>query len=246
MRYLAVFLLLIFAPVIAFGQDRPVRFYAPGGLIESGLPKYMLPRFSLKTQVRVTFIESRTAADLALGAKGVPLFQGLGQVWHMEVRSPKHPGTQRLAKWLQSEVGQRTVRSFAPQGEPLFRDPPAQQVVARLDPIEGDAEWGLQVSRAKCARCHVVDEASRGFGIASTPSFAVLRSLLDWEERFSAFYVLNPHPAFTQIADLTQPFPAARPSPIVPIELTLDELDALMAYVSTMPAADLGKPLQHQ
>jgi hypothetical protein len=74
----------------------------------------------------------------------------------------------------------------------------------------------------------------------------VLRALPDWEQRFAAFYVLNPHPAFTQIADVTDPFPIDRPSPIAPIELDLDELEALMAYVTAMPAADLGDPLEHQ
>ena len=30
------------------------------------------------------------------------------------------------------------------------------------------------------------------------------------------------------------------------IELSLDELDAVLAYVAAMPAADLGAPLEHQ
>jgi hypothetical protein len=119
----------------------------------------------------------------------------------------------------------------------------AAQVVLAM---EGDAELGHAVSRAKCTRCHAVDEATRGWGIGSTPSFGILRALPDWEERFTAFYALKPHAAFTQITDLTEPFPVSRPSPIAPIALTLDEFDALIAYVAAMQAADLGAPLKHQ
>ena len=34
------------------------------------------------------------------------------------------------------------------------------------------------------------------------------------EDRFDAFYTLAPHPAFTQIDGVTDPFPIDRPSPI--------------------------------
>ena len=74
----------------------------------------------------------------------------------------------------------------------------------------------------------------------------MLRSLPDWADRFDAFYALNPHPAFTQVEGVSEPFPENRPSPIVPIEMTLDEVEAVRAYVATMKAADLGAPLQHQ
>ena len=83
-------------------------------------------------------------------------------------------------------------------------------------------------------------------GIGSTPSFFVLRALKDWDIRFQTFYSLNPHPSFTQIAEVTEPFPVDRPSPIVPVELTLDEFDAILAYVSALKPADLGAPLQLQ
>lgn len=74
----------------------------------------------------------------------------------------------------------------------------------------------------------------------------MLRSLPDWEERFAAFYALNPHPSFTIIEDVTPPFPADRPPPLVPIRLTLDEVEAVLAYVTAMDAAELGAPLVHQ
>lgn len=246
MRVLVFALLLICHPLALWAEDKLVRLYMPEALTESGLPKHMLPRFSLKTQVRIAPVGSPEEADLAFGSEGKPLFQGLGQNWHIDIRSPEHPGTKRLVDWLQSDVGQRTIRGFAPEGTPLFGAPEVRRVVVEVAVDDGDAKLGHEVSRSKCTRCHAVDAATRGFGIGSAPSFGVLRALPDWEERFSAFYVLNPHPSFTQIADLTAPFPIDRPSPIVPVEMTVDELEALMAYVSTMAAANLGKPLEHQ
>ena len=82
--------------------------------------------------------------------------------------------------------------------------------------------------------------------IGSTPSFALMRTFPDWQQRFETFFILKPHPAFTQVADVTEPFGSSLPSPIAPIEVTLDEIDAITAYVATIPPADLGAPIQSQ
>lgn len=221
-----------------------MRLYAPAPLVDSGLMRHILPRFTLKHQVRVELVPLEDAG-LVFGPDGVALFQGAGAVWHMDQRSPD-AATQRLADWLTSDVGRNTVTSFAPEGVALFTLPqPKARAVAEVA-LTGDADLGLTVSRVKCTRCHAVDAQTAMAGIGSTPSFAVLRSLPDWEERFSIFYALNPHPAFTLITDVSEPFPEDRPSPIVPIELTLDEVEAVLAYVAGMAAADLGAPLAHQ
>jgi hypothetical protein len=90
----------------------------------------------------------------------------------------------------------------------------------------------------------VVSDKNRMNSIGSTPSFAVLRTLRDWEDRFQAFYVLKPHPAFTQIEDVTEPFDPTRPSPIAAVEMTLDDLENIMAFVQGIAPADLGRPVQ--
>ena len=246
LRGLIAIVLCILLPAAAQAQDRLVRLHAPDPLIDTGLLKHILPRFSLKTQVRVQLVATPAAADLVLGGAGEPLFLGLGQTWHMAVRQKDHPGTRRLADWLTSPVGQRAITGFAPAGQTLFAPPDQVATQAVAPDLAGDAALGLRVSRDSCARCHAVDDESRMAGIGSTPSFAVLRSLPDWEDRFTAFYALKPHAAFTLIEDVTPPFPEDRPPPIVPITLTLDEVEAVLAYVAAMDAADLGAPLAHQ
>mmetsp|Transcript_28967 Transcript_28967/g.55474 ORF Transcript_28967/g.55474 Transcript_28967/m.55474 type:complete len:247 (+) Transcript_28967:2114-2854(+) len=244
MRILVV-LIVALLPGLARAEDRQVALYAAPALIESGLVQHIKPRFSLKTQVRVEIVDTAEAADLVLGAEGTPLFSGLDTVWHLEQRRDTK-GANRFSDWLNSEIGTRTILSFAPEGTPVFGPPPEETVEVVALEITGDAIAGKAVSYAKCSRCHVTERGRGTFGIGSTPSFFVMRSFEDWEARFAAFYVLNPHGAFTQIEDVTAPFPLDRPSPIAPITLTLDDLDAILAYVAVIDPADLGKPLQHQ
>lgn len=239
-------IVLLVMPLGALADERPVRLHAADPLVETGLLDYILPRFSLKTQVRVERVDAAAQADLVMGDTGTALFEGPGQLWRMEMHSKDHPGTERLAKWLRSEIGQRTITSFAPEGTALFSLPKIAEEETAEVAFSGDALRGRAVSRAQCTRCHAVDEATRGWGIGSTPSFGVLRGMRNWEGRFAGFYALNPHPAFTQIEGVTDPFPPERPSPIAPVVLSLDDLEALLAYVAGMAPADLGEPLQLQ
>ncbi|UWQ80361.1 hypothetical protein K3725_04940 [Leisingera sp. S132] len=226
-------------------EARLVRLHAPKVLEDSGLLRHILPRFTLKTQVKVELV-GLDAADLILGAEGEALFAGAGATWHMQRMRQGHQGADKLAGWLRSEVGRRAIRGFAPEGVSLF----AVVEAGSADPVSegtaGDAALGLEVAQAECSRCHVVAEGAGIAGIGSTPSFRVLRSLADWEERFAAFYALNPHPAFTVVEEVTEPFPEDRPPPVYPVTLTLEDLEALLAYAAALAPADLGAPLQHQ
>ena len=49
--------------------DGPVRLYAPPVLVETGVFQYVLPRFSLKTQVRVELVEDPGAAQVVTPGK---------------------------------------------------------------------------------------------------------------------------------------------------------------------------------
>ena len=244
MRRLLVLLCLAFWPAPGWAEG-PVKLYAPEGLVDSGLMRHILPRFSLKTQVRVELVADPAAADMVIGAEGVPVFEGAGGLWHMAVTG-QGAEVARFADWLTSEVGMNAVTSFAPDGTALFTAPQVAAAEAEVIEITGDAVMGLDVSRTHCARCHRVETGGGMTGIGSTPSFALLRAFPDWETRFVTFYVLKPHGAFTQVEGVTQPFPIDRPSPIVPVEMTMEEVEAVMAYVAAMEAADLGAPLAHQ
>lgn len=215
--------------------------------MQSGLLPYMLPRFTLKTQVRVEVVAPGAQAEAAFGQKGQALFSGVGATWRLQVLAPEHPGTRKFVDWINSDVGLRTVTMYAPDGgAPVFALATLEEAEEEAVVFEGDAALGKTLSAVHCGRCHVSASDQGLVGIGSTPSFFVLRTLSDWDERFQVFYVLNPHPAFTQITELTEPFPDDRPSPIHPVEITLDELDAILAYVAALEPADLGAPLIHQ
>jgi len=230
----------------ARADDKRFRLSAPAALVESGLLDYLLPRFSLKTGVRIEVVGSGDPAEVTFGNEaGRPVFKGDGTLWRM-ARDGDHPGAARFADWLTSEIGQRTVTSYEVAGRAPFTLPEVAEEVEAAPIFDGDAAAGKRVSLVQCGRCHVVAPENRMNAMGSTPSFAVLRTLPDWAARFQSFYVLNPHPAFTQVEDVTAPFPIDRPSPIVPIEVTLDEVEAILAYVAEMAPADLGAPLQLQ
>ena len=108
----------------------------------------------------------------------------------------------------------------------------------------GDFAPGEKLTLVHCGRCHVINERNKYGGIGSTPSFAALRTLEDWEDRMRGFYALAPHPAFTQIEGITEPFPPNRPSPIHPVALTEAEIEVITEYTRTIPPKDLGNEVR--
>ena len=107
-------------------------------------------------------------------------------------------------------------------------------------------DWapGERLTLVNCGRCHVIGERNRMGGIGSTPKFATIRTWPDWEARMKGFYALNPHPAFTQVDGVTEPFPESRPSPIHPIRVTLEEIERIVDYARTIEPSDLGAPVR--
>ncbi len=98
---------------------------------------------------------------------------------------------------------------------------------------DGNPERGEKIANEGCARCHAVSDDRRFAGIGSTPSFMMMVNFLDdWEERFQTFYARRPHFVHIRvegIAPLTE-----LPSNAAIIEITLDDVDDLVAYARTL------------
>lgn len=226
----------------ATAQDRDFTLTAPSPVIESGFLEYILPRFSLKHGTRVQLVPE--GGDAVIGDDGVAVFVGLGTDWFLDHNGDAGPVL--FAQWLASDIGKRTIVGFKPDGVAIFSGEVAVETIAADLTFEGDPVMGESLSLHHCGRCHVINETNRMKGMGATPSFALMRTFPDWQNRFSTFYVLNPHPSFSQVENLTPPFPLNLPPAIVPLEITQDDLDAILAYVATIPPAELGAPLQTQ
>ncbi len=90
------------------------------------------------------------------------------------------------------------------------------------------AARGLDIAKAQCARCHIVDESNRFTGISSTPSFKTLvTALSDWRARFETFYARNPHPSVIRVEGVAPPKDWMEITPVV--RLTRKDIDAIVA-----------------
>lgn len=229
-------------------QSRSFRMSVPDTLVASGFLKHLLPRFSLKNSIRIELVAVGAEAEVHLSTENIgrPVFSGLGETWFLEAQVSDNDLVARFTDWLASDVGRRTIETFKAESGAIFVAAVAE--VEDTGPIEvtGDIVQGEKLAVIHCGRCHMVNEATRLSTIGSSPSFAVMRSFADWQARFEAFFALNPHPSFTIIDGVTEPFDEARPPPMVPVELSLTDLEAILAFVTQIPPADLGAPIQYQ
>ncbi|WP_299405542.1 cytochrome c [uncultured Roseobacter sp.] len=236
--------LLVICAMRPVAAQEELRLAVPTLLEQSGFAQFVVPRFVLKTGVRITRVGESEAAGMRFTTEGRALFEGLGARWGFEHDGGE--GAERFATWLRSDIGKRTIESFvAPDGSRFSVQVKAVAVTPVLR-YDGDPVAGETLSLSMCGRCHVINEKNRMNGMGATPSFAVLRGLSDWDDRFATFHLRNPHPSFTQIEDITDPFDPTLPPPIVPMEMTQKDLEAILAYVSGITPADLGAPLQTQ
>lgn len=230
---------------IVAAQEADLRLAVPVELIENGFTTHLLPRFRFRTRVRVEAVRPDAAAEMALtdgaAAGGEPVFRTPGgTIYRLRLQVGAPEGAATFLNWLQSEPGRAAIETFEVNGERLYL-PGVEVVEATAEPVvEGDAEAGAELALTHCGRCHVIDGRNPFGGIGSTPSFAAMRGNSDWQDRFAAFWSLNPHPSFTQVAGITAPFPPDRPPAIAPLELTLDDTRAITSFVATLAPKDLG------
>ena len=107
-------------------------------------------------------------------------------------------------------------------------------------------EKGERLVRQHCTRCHVVGDLNKYGGIGSTPSFGAIKSLPDWQDRFAAFWSLLPHPSVVQVEGLSLERPKGLLATTKQIFLDMDDVDAIQAYVNTVPVKDLGGGISYR
>lgn len=97
---------------------------------------------------------------------------------------------------------------------------------------------GREIVRQHCTRCHVVPDMNPYGGIGSTPSFAAMKWLDDWEQRFEVFYTLPPHPALVNIVGVSEERSESLPVFVSEIKLQIEEVDAILAFIRTLETPD--------
>ena len=107
--------------------------------------------------------------------------------------------------------------------------------------IVGNLENGRELSHDHCRRCHV-DRADKYAGIDNAPSFHAMRSFDDWYIRFSTFYAVSPHKALISVEGSGIEKDRALIT-IAPIDLKMDDINDIVAFVHSLTPLDLGKPV---
>ena len=226
----------------AFAEEpKTFRLTVAPELQASGLMAHVLPRFALKTGRRAELVQD--GADVTIlpdTGGGLRLMARDGRGFAL-TRLNDNPAAGRFADWISSDIGKRTIEAFVPDDGPVFLATVAARPVAEIT-FDGDASLGETLALQHCARCHVVRNG-QGVGIGSTPSLPAVRALPNWADRALSFYALNPHPAFLRVTDISPAFDPLRPPPIVPVELSLTEVEAIQAFIATLPPANLGAPI---
>jgi len=225
-------------PAVAQEEPRAFTLTVEADLNRSGLMQYLLPRFALKTGRRGQITDAGGDALLEKGGQGRPALARAGDIWTLRL-SGDNPAAARFSDWLLSDIGQNSLSGFTPADGIPFTEVKVNIAVQEVV-FEGDTELGLRASLLHCGRCHRVTVDGNAIGIGSTPSFMALRALPDWADRFGAFFALNPHPSFMQIEGISPPFDPAFPPPIIPVKITFEEMEAIQAYASRLPPANLG------
>ncbi len=108
----------------------------------------------------------------------------------------------------------------------------AGALLATAARAEGNVKTGREISVTHCTRCHVVGDANPNGGINSTPSFQLLARRDDWRERFQTFFERRPHPVFVRVPGV--PPWTKLPSVVEPFNITLQEIEDVMAFVETL------------
>ena len=234
---------------IAQAQEKQMYMRPVSELSTAQLIDYLIPRFSLKHNIKIKTSSENQLPDVAINVNNgaTPIFKNNETVWFLTILSrDSHGYAKKFSQWLTSNIGKTAIENYQSEFGIRFSARFELAKNKKIDVSPVDISLGRKLAAQNCGRCHATDETNRMKTIGSTPSFAALRTFKDWQIRFEAFFTLNPHPSFTQIEDVTPPFDRTRPPPIKPSPLTLDDLDEIMKFVSQITPADLGMAVQSQ
>lgn len=228
------------------GAAQDLRLAVPPEMAASGFLQHILPRFKLKHRIAVLPVGTDQPADMAFVTigPGTPVFASAGGTQYRLVITAGGPEASKFQQWLQSEPGKAAITGFPRGGPPAYVTDLPEAAVEQAPEITGDAALGSRLALVQCGRCHVVDKRNRMGGIGSTPSFAAMRGRSNWFDLFSRYWTQNPHPSFTEVVGVTEPFGEDNVTHIAPVQISLDEIDAIVAFVETLTPLDLGRPLQ--
>lgn len=239
-----------------------ISLHAAPELVEAGLVRHLAPRFRFRSGIRITLAPSPEEADMALMAEDAvdgqimararlarPVFVNRknGRRYLLLILTAdeeKAAAASAFLDWLLNGPGKATLESF-PDGEhPAFEAIERAGMPVTPASFKGDPVRGYQLARLHCRRCHVIDEKDKFAGIGSTPSFMALKALPDWQQRFSVYWTLPPHRGLVDVEAMSEPRPLSQPLPIAPVKMTLDDVEDILAYVASLEAKDLGKPIE--
>ncbi len=247
-RFLAAIMMPVLASVLAVSaQAEGLTLLMPDDMVKAGFHKQILPRFKFKHRIGVEAV-TEGAADMVFGEAGVRVFQKIdGAVVHLKVTAADATAQEQAAKfleWLKSTPGKAAIESFEVDGAAVYTTVVAAVEIEVEDTFDGDTALGARLALVHCGRCHVVDERNRMGGIGSAPSFGALRGREDWSSMFLSFFYENPHPSFTQVEGVTGPFDPDRQIHVAPVLITVEEIEAITAFVATLKPKLLGRPIQ--
>ena len=189
--WMPLIIVFLVAPNAARPQARDITLFVSPALVDSGLMKFLLPRFSLKTGVKIDLqILTKqgvipkaadvvlTDNDAAAAGKSVSVMSGLGKTYYVVSPLPgadQTPGTRKAARfvdWLLADIGQRAIEQFRRDGKQLFAGAAPPEAGDTEGALTGNVVAGATLSYDKCGRCHVIGVKNRMKGIGSTPSAA--------------------------------------------------------------------------
>lgn len=234
--------ILSFSP--AYGLSLSIQASVPEGLID-----YLLPRFGLKTQVRFSRLPQDGDLQFTLRSDpdAIPIFElNDGSIGYLRAARwvQDDPAYLAFRDWLLSEAGRATILDYRESGVaiavPVDPEPEAEIPVV----IVGDPAVGQSLSLTHCSRCHKVDRAAKYSGMDSSPSFHAMRGFDDWFVRFSSFYTVSPHKALISVRGSGIEKDRELIT-IAPIDLTIEQVNDIVAFVHTLEPLDLGRPIQY-